>query len=99
MVVTRAERTAGTSATDVIARLLGPLREVAVDRSIAERAGRVCRETGIRLPDALSAATEIERKLGLASRNTRDFDRVRGLRTRDWGRPVSPGGPSAPAQP
>ncbi len=65
--------------TDVF---IGPLREVAVDRSIAERAGRVRRETGIRLPDALIAATAIERKLVVASRNARDFSRARGLRVR-----------------
>jgi predicted nucleic acid-binding protein len=46
---------AGASATDLIAQLLGPLRELAIDRGIAERAGRVRRETGIRLPDALIA--------------------------------------------
>jgi predicted nucleic acid-binding protein len=81
-VITRAELFAGSSATDVIAQLLGPLREVEVDRSIAERAGRVRRETGIRLPDALIAATALQRKLQLATRNARDFNRVRGLRTR-----------------
>jgi toxin FitB len=84
-VITRAELFAGTSATDVAAQLLGPLREVAVDRGIAERAGRVRRETGIRLPDALIAATALERKLDLASRNTRDFEQVRGLRLRSLG--------------
>jgi hypothetical protein len=81
-VITRAELFAGSSATGVAAQLLGPLREVVVDRAIAERAGRVRRETGIRLPDALIAATALERKLELASRNTRDFERVRGLRLR-----------------
>ncbi|MGH9059577.1 MAG: PIN domain-containing protein, partial [Acidimicrobiales bacterium] len=59
-VITRAELFAGSSAPDVIALLLGPLREVAVDRGIAERAGRGRRETGIRLPDALIAATALE---------------------------------------
>lgn len=53
-----------------------------MDRAIAERAGRVRRETGIRLPDALIAATALERKLQLASRNERDFNEVRGLRLR-----------------
>lgn len=81
-VITRAELFAGSSGTDLAAQLLGPLREIAVDRDIAERAGRVRRETGIRLPDALIAATAIERKLELASRNSRDFERVRGLRLR-----------------
>lgn len=81
-VITRAELFAGSSATDVVSRLLGPLREVGIDRAIAERAGRVRRETGIRLPDALIAATALERKLEVATRNTRDFSQVRGIRLR-----------------
>lgn len=81
-VITRAELFSGSSATDVVTQLLGPLREVHVDRPVAERAGRVRRETGIRLPDALIAATALQYKLELATRNTRDFDRVRGLRVR-----------------
>ncbi len=79
-VITRAELFAGSSASNVIVQLLGPLREVVVDRAIAERAGRVRRETGIRLPDSLIAATALERKLAVATRNARDFSRVRGLR-------------------
>jgi toxin FitB len=81
-VITRAELFAGSPASDVIVQLLGPLREVVVDRVIAERAGRVRRETGIRLPDALIAATALERKLEVATRNARDFSGVRGLRIR-----------------
>ena len=81
-VITRAELFAGSSATNVVVQLLGPLREVEVDRVIAQRAGRVRRETGIRLPDALIAATALERKLEVATRNVRDFSRVRGLRIR-----------------
>jgi predicted nucleic acid-binding protein len=81
-VITRAELHAGTSASQLIATLLAPYREIAVDRAIAERAGRIRRDTGIRLPDALIAATALEHRLGLVSRNERDFGRVRGLRLR-----------------
>lgn len=81
-VITRAELFAGNSASDMFAQLLAPFREIQVDRSIAERAGRIRREAGIRLPDALIAATALERGLELASRNARDFERVRGLRLR-----------------
>ena len=81
-VVTRAELFAGTTATDVISTLLAPFLEIPVDRAVAERAGRIRRQTGIRLPDALIAATAIERDLGLATRNRGDFERVRGLRVR-----------------
>lgn len=81
-VVTRAELFAGTSATDVIALLLGPFREVPIDRAIAERAGRIRRETGLRPPDALIAASALEHRLVLATRNRKDFAPVRGLRLR-----------------
>jgi toxin FitB len=81
-VVTRAELFAGSSATDAVSRLLAPLREVPVDRAIAERAGRLRRETGVRLPDALLAATALERRLAVATRNRRDFEPIRGMRFR-----------------
>jgi len=81
-VITRAELFAGSSATDVVSRLLSPFREIPVDRAIAEQAGRVKSETGIPMPDALIAATALEHRLGVATRNTRHFQVVRGLRLR-----------------
>lgn len=84
-VITRAELFAGTSATELITTLLAPYREIAIDRAVAERAGRVRRESGIRLPNALIAATALEHRLGLVSRNDRDFGQVRGLRLRRLG--------------
>ena len=81
-VVTRAELFAGNSATDLVAQLLAPFRELNVDRNVAERAGRVARESHIRLPDALVAATALENRLSLTTRNRTDFDKVRGLRFR-----------------
>lgn len=81
-VVTRAELFAGNSATDLVSQLLAPLRELTVDRSVAERAGRVVREFGLRMPDALIAATAMENRLTLMTRNRKDFDKVRGLRIR-----------------
>lgn len=81
-VITRAELFAGNTATALAGQLLAPFREVPVDRIVAERAGRVAREFGLRLPDAIIAATALEHGLQLASRNTRDFERVRGLRLR-----------------
>jgi hypothetical protein len=81
-VITRAELIAGTTAGATVDMLLGPFREVLVDRAIAERAGRIRRETGIRLPDALIAATAIEGALRLMTRNHSDFERVSGLRLR-----------------
>jgi predicted nucleic acid-binding protein len=81
-VVTRAELFAGNSATDVMTQLLAPFRELTVDRAVAERAGRVAREFQLRMPDALIAATALESRLALTTRNRKDFDKVRGLRIR-----------------
>ena len=79
-VITRAELFAGSAAIDTVNILLGPFRELGVSRLIAERAGEVRRETGVRLPDALIAATAIEEGLALVTRNRKDFARIRGLR-------------------
>jgi predicted nucleic acid-binding protein len=81
-VVTRAELFAGATGTGFAAQVLTPFREIPVDRPIAERAGRIRREFGLRMPDALIAATALERGLGLATRNKKHFERVRGLRVR-----------------
>jgi predicted nucleic acid-binding protein len=81
-VITRAELFAGNTATALATQLLAPFREVLVDRSVAERAGRVAREFGLRLPDAIIAATALEKGLQLSTRNTKDFENVRGLRLR-----------------
>jgi len=81
-VVTRAELFAANTATDLVSQLLAPFREITVDRSVAERAGRVAREFQLRIPDALIAATALENRLTLTTRNRKDFDKVRGLRIR-----------------
>ena len=81
-VVTRAELFAGNTATNLSIQLLAPFRELGVDRTVAERAGRIALEFGVRLPDALVAATAIEHGLGLVTRNRKHFDSIRGLRLR-----------------
>jgi toxin FitB len=81
-VISRAELFAGNTASSLVSTLLAPFREIPVDRTVAERAGRIRRESGIRLPDALIAATAIEHGLGLATRNRSDFEPVRSLRVR-----------------
>ena len=81
-VVTRAELFASNSASDLVTTLLGPFREIPMDRQVAERAGRIRRETRIRLPDAIIAATAVEHGLGLVTRNQSDFEGVRSLRLR-----------------
>jgi predicted nucleic acid-binding protein len=82
-VITRCELFAGASADErLIGRLLSPFRELAVDRAVAESAGRIRRETGVRTPDALIAATALCFDLVLMTRNVSDFARVPRLRSR-----------------
>ena len=82
-VVTRAKLFAGNTATEIVRVLLAPFREIELRREIAERAGRLRRESGIRPCDALIAATAVEHKLSLFTRNRSDFEGVRGLRIRE----------------
>ena len=80
-VVTRCELFAGRGVEEeTVQRLLEPFEEIAVDRAVAERAGRLRRAGGLRTPDALIAATALERQLVLVTRNTRDFQSLRGLK-------------------
>jgi predicted nucleic acid-binding protein len=82
-VITRCELFAGANADEhLIGRLLSPFRELPVDRAIAEDAGRIRRETRIRTPDALIAATALRFGLVLVTRNASDFGRVPKLRSR-----------------
>jgi toxin FitB len=84
-VITRAELTAGAvdeRDRELIRRLLGAMTEYPVDRRVADRAGVVRRETGVRLPDALIAATALVHGLIVHTRNLRDFQRIPDLRLR-----------------
>jgi len=63
-----------------IVAFLDPFEEVTVDREIAEEAGRIRRSTRIKLPDALIAASALVTRRQLATRNVRDFRKVKGLR-------------------
>ena len=82
-VITRAELFSGSGTEERrIRRLLEPMAELPVDRAVAERAGRIRRTAPVRMPDALIAATALEHRLTLVTRNVRDFDGVKGLRLR-----------------
>lgn len=81
-VVTRAELFAG-GGEGVVRRMLEPYTEIDVDRRVAERAGRLLREHGVPMPDALIAATAREHSLTMVTRNVRDFERVPRLRVRE----------------
>lgn len=81
--VTRAELFAGDERQEpAIEALLGDYEEVDIDRRIARRAGRVKRQTGLKIADALIAATALEHDLTLVTRNRRHFERVSGLTLR-----------------
>ncbi|RZV44672.1 MAG: type II toxin-antitoxin system VapC family toxin [Acidimicrobiia bacterium] len=80
-VVTRAELFAGRAdAESEVRRLLDGLTELPVTGLIAENAGRIRRATGVRLPDALIAATAIKHGLRLMTRNRKDYERIPKLR-------------------
>lgn len=79
-VVTRCELFAGSNVDETALHvLLAPFNEIGVERSVAERAGRIRRQTGTKVADALIAATALEHGLALVTRNARDFERVTGL--------------------
>lgn len=79
--ITRAELFSGRASEEhAIRRLLESMTDIPVEAAIAERAGRIRRATAVRLPDALIAASAIEHRLVLLTRNTRDFDGIKGLR-------------------
>ena len=81
--ISRAELFSGRAAEERrIRRLLEPMVGIPVDAAIAERAGRLRRGTSRRLPDALIAATALEHRLTLVTRNVRDFEGIRGLKMR-----------------
>ncbi len=81
-VITRAELLAGDPAHEAaIRRLLAGMDELVVDRRVAERAGAL-RRVGLRLPDALIAATALVHNVTLLTRNAKDFRKAPGLRVR-----------------
>jgi len=82
-VITRAELFSGRAKDEEDVRvLLSPFRELVVDTTIAERAGRLAR-VHVDMGDALIAATALEHGLELVTRNVRDFKKIAGLQVRD----------------
>jgi predicted nucleic acid-binding protein len=83
-VVTRAELLVGSGDDEPnVRRLLAGMEELVVDRRVADRAGLLRRQIpALRTLDALIAATALVHSLDLHTKNTRDFNRVPGLRLR-----------------
>jgi predicted nucleic acid-binding protein len=80
-VVTRAELHAGDRRQlRAVDTLLAPFAELPVDRTVAELGGKLRREHGTRLADALIAATALVHGLDLVTRNIRDFAPIPRLR-------------------
>lgn len=81
--ITRCELFSGNEVDEAQLRaLLARFNEIGIDRTLAEHAGRLRREYSIRTPDAIIAASAIEHRLVLVSRNQRDFARIAGLELR-----------------
>src|SRR2546425_11710555 len=70
------------SVRSALLRFLQRWKKLDVSNPIALRAGDLVRTHGLSVPDAIIAATAIHHKAGLVTRNTKDFRRVKGLRTR-----------------
>lgn len=83
-VITRAELIAGAGEDESeVRRFLAGMDELTVDRRIADQAGRLRRTVpGLKMPDALIAATALVHAIALQTKNVRDFRRIPGLRIR-----------------
>lgn len=82
-VITRCELFAGSGdEEDLVRELLAPLRELLIERRVAELAGSLRRATGVHVPDALIAATALTFNLAIVTRNLRDFEPIPNLEVR-----------------
>jgi predicted nucleic acid-binding protein len=82
-VVTRCELFAGRNTDEHrLRQMLDQLEELSVDRATAESAGRIRRTTQLAVADALIAATALQQRIPLMTRNRRHFELVQGLALR-----------------
>jgi predicted nucleic acid-binding protein len=83
--VTEAELISGKECDSPLVRerilhLLSSLTKIHVDNKIAQTAGDYCRRYGIALQDALIAATAFHSNEKLATRNARDFSKIKEIK-------------------
>jgi len=86
-VVTRCELFAGTHGDERVVDLLHGMIEIPVDRAVAEAAGRIRRQHGTKIADALIAATAMTFALPLMTRNRRHFEGIKSLKLRSVDKP------------
>lgn len=67
------------SSLEAAEALLDVCQLVPVNAAVADEAARIRRETGLKLPDALIAATALLQSAELVTANGRDFRRVPGF--------------------
>jgi predicted nucleic acid-binding protein len=65
--------------TEVIEEFFGCCSVHPLDAPVVDRTIGICRASKIKIPDAIIAATALERRMGLATRNTGDFTGIAGL--------------------
>ena len=86
--LSEAELLAGKANADprvraALLRFLQRWTKVDVSNPIAVLAGDIVRDHGLDVPDAIIAATAVQHKAELVTKNTKDFRRIKGLRLRD----------------
>lgn len=64
----------------VVEELLGQLEFIPADKEISKIAGFLIRDRGLGLADAIVAATTLSLNAKLATRNTKDFSNIKGLK-------------------
>lgn len=72
-------RNHSASSLEAAKALLNVCQLVPVNMAVADEAARIRRETGLKLPDALIAATALHQSAALVTANGKDFRRVPGL--------------------
>lgn len=60
-------------------RLLAQLNALPLTTEVTERTIQLRRQMKIKIPDAIIAATALEHSLSLVTRNTNDFNKIKGL--------------------